>query len=298
MKKTLSVVFALVLSAALCVYVCASDITSNAEFSNALSNGGEYVLTVDVKAVNHGINSSVTIDGNGYSIIATNADGGASIYSNDGATVILKNVTVSGNEKGDVGIWIGSGVFTLEDATVTGYTINDGRCAAVTSGFGGHAVLNNVKFKDNTVYDVCINAATVTVNEGTELASVWLQDSSAVLNIGDNWKGNFVITLADAKEMTLGTVGAGADVSGVTVSNEGYYIAADNGNLIITTTAPVADDISAEIPTNVTAAEIPADETTENIETAEETTPAETGIALAAVPMAVAAVALALSKKR
>lgn len=289
MKKIFSIMTCVIMVLALSVAVFADDITSDSEFSAALRNGGEYVLTLDVKAVNHGINSSVTIDGNSHAIIATNADGGASIYSNDGAIVTIKNVTVSGNEKGDVGIWIGSGVFTLENATVTGYTINDGRCAAVTSGFGGHAVLNNVKFKDNTVYDVCINGATVTINEGTELTSVWLQDSTAVLNIGDNWSGSFVITLADAKEMTLGTVGTGADVSGITVSNEGYYVAADNGNLIITTSAPVADD---------TTAEVPADETTENTDTAEETTPAETGIALAIIPMAVAAAVIAVSKKR
>lgn len=298
MKKIFSIITCVIMVLALSVALFADDITSDSEFSAALRNGGEYVLTLDVKAVNHGINSSVTIDGNGHSIIATNADGGASIYSNDGATVTIKNVSVSGNEKGDVGFWIGSGVFTLEDATVTGYTINDGRCVAITSGFGGHAVLNNVKFKDNTVYDVCINGATVTINEGTELTSLWLQDGTAVLNIGDNWSGSFVITLADAKEMTLGTVGTGTDVSGITVSNEGYYVAADNGNLIITTSAPVADDTNAETPADDTAAEVPADETTENTDTDEETTPAETGMALAIIPMAVAAAAIAVSKKR
>lgn len=53
-------------------------------------------------------------------------------------------------------------------------------------------------------------------------------------------------------------------------------------------TAPVED----------TNTEAPADETVENTETAEETTPAETGIALAIVPMVVAAAAVAVSKRR
>lgn len=63
-------------------------------------------------------------------------------------------------------------------------------------------------------------------------------------------------------------------------------------------TAPAADDTTAETPADDTTAEVPADETTENTETAEETTPAETGIALAIVPMVVAAAAVAVSKRR
>lgn len=71
----------------------------------------------------------------------------------------------------------------------------------------------------------------------------------------------------------------------------------------------VVSETAAETPADETPAEdttenteIPAD-TTENTETAEETTPVEkepanTGVALAVVPMAVAAVAVALSKKR
>lgn len=53
-------------------------------------------------------------------------------------------------------------------------------------------------------------------------------------------------------------------------------------------TAPVED----------TNTEAPADETVENTETADETTPAETGIALAVVPMMVAAAAVVASKRR
>lgn len=299
MKKILSVAFALVLSATLCISAFAADITSNTEFSSALNNGGEYTMTVDVNAFNFGINADTTIDGNGHTLTAGNSDGGASVYSNSSSEVLFMNFTIIGNEKGDVGFWVGGGIFTLEDSTVSGYRIGDGRCAAITAGFGGKVVLNNVKFSDNTVYDVCITGAEVTINEGTELSALWLQDNNVALNIGENWKGNFVITVSDANEATIGNVADTADVSGITVSNEGYYVANEDGKLVITTTAPTvepADDVTENTETPADTTEPGNAETSED--TAEETTPAETGVVLAAVPMTVAVAALVFSKRR
>lgn len=64
------------------------------------------------------------------------------------------------------------------------------------------------------------------------------------------------------------------------------------------TSDKVVDAAEETAPVEDTNTEAPADETVENTDTAEETTPAETGIALAVVPMMVAAAAVVASKRR
>ncbi len=112
------------------------------------------------------------------------------------------------------------------------------------------------------------------------------------------WDGNAIAEIINAS-WSVDTCGN----SVVIISNTSAW------NYDIVSLAVVVPETAAETPADETPAEdttenteTPAD-TTENTETAEETTPVEkepanTGVALAVVPMAVAAVAVALSKKR
>lgn len=74
-----------------------------------------------------------------------------------------------------------------------------------------------------------------------------------------------------------------------------FIISGDAGTVIKSVEISNGEETPAEEVENT---ETPAGETTENTETAEETTPAETGIALAVVPMMVAAAAVVVSKRR
>ena len=102
------------------------------------------------------------------------------------------------------------------------------------SGKQGILTLNNVTFNSNTNYDINISdSATVNINSGTTLSKVRLQSTTAKLNIGARRSGSFEITMDSPSNRTLGTVGAGADISGITVTNDGYTVSNDNGNLVI-----------------------------------------------------------------
>ena len=128
---------------------------------------------------------------------------------------------------------------TLNDVTIQNYSVSTVRMAAIgvgSSGSGkqGNLTLNNVEFLNNSDYDINISdSATVNINEGTELETLRLQSNSCTLNIGENWSGSFEITMDSPWSRTLGTVGDGADISGITVSNEGYYIVNEAGELRI-----------------------------------------------------------------
>lgn len=186
------------------------------------------------------IKSNCTVDGNGKTITGTVDGNGAMLYQNANVTSLFKNVTIAGNTKGDVGLWFGNGKTTIENATIKGFDITSGRYAAVAAGDAnggrGNLTLTNVKFENNSNYDIDItNNAAVTINAGTTLGKLRLQTNTCTLNIGDGWDGDFTITMDEsiAGARTLGTVGNGANISGITVTNDGYTIVNDNGALKI-----------------------------------------------------------------
>ena len=217
----------------------AVQVTSFAQLKAAFAASGSYVLGNDISVTNSGITSNMTLDGNGHALTSTQTDGNSTIYQNENVSSVFKNVVINGNTKPEVGIWEGAGTMILTDCTVQNYSVSTVRRAAIgagSSGSGkqGNLVLNNTKFINNGDYDVNISdSASVTVNKGTELLKLRLQSDTAKLNIGAGWSGSFEITMDSPKNGVIGTVGAGADVSGITVSNSEYYVINDNGQLRI-----------------------------------------------------------------
>ncbi len=217
-------------------------ITSLAELKSAFNGTftGNYVLESDINVTNSGITSSITIDGNGHILNSTETGGDSTIYQNENVTSELKNLTINGNTKPEVGIWEGAGSMTITDSVIQNYAVSTVRRAAIGAGSSGSGkqgslTLNNVDFINNSDFDINISdAATVNINEGTELNKVRLQSTGATLNIGANWDGEFEITMDSPASRTLGTVGEGADISGITVSGDaGYYAANEDGKLVI-----------------------------------------------------------------
>ena len=237
MKKHISTALAAAALLSFTFTVQAADAT---ELNSAFSTAGAHTLGADIGVTNSGITASMTLDGNGHTLTSLGSDAGATIYQNENVNSELKNLTVQGGTKSDVGIWEGCGSMTLTDMTVKGYVISSGsRRAAVSAGSSGAGkqgtlTLTNVTFSDNSDYDVNIaDSATVNINAGTTLGKLRLQSTAAKLNIGDGWSGEFEITMDSPSNRTLGTVGAAADVSGITVSNDGYSVINDNGSLVI-----------------------------------------------------------------
>lgn len=201
--------------------------------------GGEYSIENNIDVTNSGITANITVDGNGMTLNSTETTNDSTIYQNENVDSVLENLTVNGNEKPEVGIWEGAGSMTLNNVTVQNYKVSTVRMAAIGAGSSGSGkqgtlTLNNANFVNNGDYDINISdSATVNINEGSELKKLRLQSNTCTLNIGDNWTGEFEITMDSPASRSLGTVGDNADVSGITVSNEGYYIVNDNGELKI-----------------------------------------------------------------
>ena len=219
--------------------LAAGTVSTLAELKSALTASGEYVLGSDISVTNSGITAGVTVDGGGHTLTSTQTGNDSTIFQNENVSSVFKNLTVSGNSKGDVGIWEGAGSMTISDSVIQNYSISSGRYSAISSGSAGsgkqgNLVLNNVEFKNNSAYDITVaDSASVTINQGTSLSKLRMQSNSAKLNIGAGWTGSFEITMDSPAGAEIGTVGAGADISGITVSSDGYYVVNNNGRLTI-----------------------------------------------------------------
>ncbi len=219
----------------------ADGITTLDGLKSAFTTGGSYTLEGDFNVTNSGIVKDVTIDGGSHTLTSTQTGNDSTIYQNENVNSVFKNLTINGNAKTDVGIWEGAGSMTITDATVKNYSVtSSGRRSAVSSGSSGsgkqgNLTLNNVKFINNSDFDITVaDAATVTINAGTELNKLRLQSNTCKLNIGEGWSGNFEITMDSPANVELGTIGAGADISGITVSGAaGFSVKNDSGKLVI-----------------------------------------------------------------
>ena len=241
-KRFISAAIAGVMAISLaCVVYADGTISSLSELKTAFGTAGTYTIESDFNVTNSGITAAITIDGKNHTLTSTQTNADSTIFQNENVNSTLKNLTINGNAKTDVGIWEGAGSMTITDATIQNYTITtSGRRAAVSSGSSGsgkqgNLTLNNVKFVNNSEFDITVaDAATVNINEGTELSKLRLQSNTCKLNIGAGWSGSFEITMDSPTSVTLGTIGAGADVSGITVKGSGgYYVENDNGALRI-----------------------------------------------------------------
>ncbi len=241
-RRIISACLAVMLAATFTFSVSAADaITSLGGLQSAFTSGGSYTLGADFNVTNSGITKDVTIDGVNHTLTSTQSGADSTIFQNDSVSSTLKNLTITGNAKTDVGIWDGAGSMTITDATVQNYSVTtSGRRSAICAGSAGtgkqgNLTLNNVKFNNNSEFDITVaDSATVTINAGTELKKLRLQSNTCKLNIGDNWSGEFTITMDSPANVELGTVGAGADVSGITLNGaSGYSVKNDNGKLRI-----------------------------------------------------------------
>ncbi len=224
----------------------AETISTLDEFNSALSAGGSYVLGGNVDLVNSGVISSVSIDGAGNSLNCASGGAGAILYQNNEVVSEFRNIVFNGGAKGDVGIWLGAGSMTISNSTVKDFNIGSGRQAAIALG-GGNLTLNDVMFDNNSNYDLCLAGGTVNLEGTTALSKMKMQSNNCTLNIGEDWVGSFEITIDAPQERMLGTIGLNADVSGITVSNEGYSVVNKNGLLRIVAEEEVGED--AYIPT-------------------------------------------------
>ena len=242
-KRLISAFLAVVMAVSLsCVVYAEGGIATLTELQSAFAGtfSGDYKLENDISVTKSDITGSVTLDGGNHTLTSMETSNDSTIAQNAVVTSALKNLTIRGNTKGDVGIWAGAGSLTLDNVTVENYTITSGfRQAAICagSGFGnqGNLILNNVTFKNNSNYDLTLaDQATITINKGTTLSKLRLQHNTAKLNIGAGWSGSFEITMDTPASVELGTVGTDADVSGITVSGGSYEVRNDNGKLVIT----------------------------------------------------------------
>ena len=242
-KKHISTLtaLALLLSTACAAFAEGTDITALEELKSAFSSSGAYTLGGDINVTNSGITADMSIDGKGHTLRCAETGSGSMIYQNNDINSSFTNVVFEGTAKPEIGIWEGCGYMTLSDCTVTGFSVSTVRRAAIGSGSSGSGkqgtlTLNNVTFSDNGDFDINISdSATVNINEGTTLSKLRLQSAGAKLNIGENWSGEFEITMDGATSRTLGTVADSADISGITVSNEGYGVYNKDGALVIST---------------------------------------------------------------
>ncbi len=241
-RRFISAFLAAALSAAFAFSASAADaITSLSGLQSAFTAGGSYALGADFNVTNSGIKKDVTIDGNTHTLTSMQTGNDSTIFQNENVSSTLKNLTIIGNAKTDVGIWDGAGSMTITDATVQNYSVTtSGRRSAICAGSAGtgkqgNLTLNNVKFNNNSEFDITVaDSAIVTINEGTELKKLRLQSNTCKLNIGANWTGEFTITMDSPANVELGTIGAGADISGITVIGApGYEVKNDNGKLKI-----------------------------------------------------------------
>lgn len=213
-----------------------AEISTASALRSALSSGSnsEYALTKNLEAYNLKVNENVTLDGAGFSITSFGEKADAFLCQQSYVSSTFKNLNIIGEKKPDVGVWLESGTMSFVYSSISNFTITSGRFSAIA--MVGSTVLNldNTVLSNNSDYDVlAYDTATININEGTELDSVHLASQFVTINIGDNWKGSFDITVDYPCQKEIGSVGDGADVSGIKLDNPNYYIDSVDGKLWI-----------------------------------------------------------------
>ena len=212
--------------------------TTMAHLRAAFKNGGNYELSSNIFGVSTlPIEMDVVIDGKGYSISAQNNNVAAAVfYQNENVNSSFSNVTFKGVTKPDVGIWVGKGTMSFDSCSVSDFTINSNRYAAVAAGNSSSLVLNDTVFSNNADYDItAADNASVTLSGSTSLDKMRVSSNFAKINIGKDFSDAFVLTFDNPVAKVIGTVADGADISNITVSNSEYYLENQNGRLVLKT---------------------------------------------------------------
>ena len=240
-KRTLSaisVLLIIVLLAGVFSSCSASKgIFSSSRLKKALENGGDYHISRNLKNVSAvPIMKDVVVDGKEHTLFAHSEEDAATVYQNENVKSTLSNIVFSGSEKADVGLWVGAGEMTYDSCTVSGYKITSNRISAIAAGGSSSLILSNTKLSDNESYDVNLaDNASVSINGSTSLETMRISSNFIRLNIGEGWNGEFSITFDNPVAKPIGTVAEGASISKIKVTNDSYYLADENGTLMLKT---------------------------------------------------------------
>lgn len=214
----------------------AKPIGSSKELTAALTTdvGSSYALTKSIYFRSGGITKDVMLDGCGCALKCINSERDAFVFQNEYHHSQFTNIVFEGCQKRDVGIWLGSGRMDFTNATIQNFDIIDGRYSAIGMVGSTRLVLNNTVFRNNKSYDIlAYDTSQIDINAGTVLERVRIASSFVKLNIGEEWSGSFELTFDYPVSKAIGTVGDGADVSGIKITNEGYYIENVDGSLFV-----------------------------------------------------------------
>jgi hypothetical protein len=249
MKKVISSLLAIifVLSTFGSVFSASAEsvasLVSTAQLKSAFKLGGNYELTRDLFSVTaFPIESDVKLDGKGYSISAQNNGYAAAVfYQNENVSSSFSNLGVKGAAKPDVGVWVGWGTMSFDSCTISNFTITSNRYAAICAGNSSELVLNDTAFSNNAEYDItAADSASVTLSGSTSLDKMRVSSNFAKINIGKGFSDAFVLTFDNPVAKVIGTVADGADISNITVTNQGYHLENQNGKLVLATAREAA----------------------------------------------------------
>lgn len=241
-KKIVAIIIAIVLiiTAGVVGFKVAENsfVLTKKGFDSAIATSESYKLGKSFSLKYHGITGSVTIDGRGKKLMSTNKGPDAMIFQNEYAQSSFSNVKIVGNEKQDVGIWIGNGEMTFTDSSISGFTITDGRYSAIGMAGSSKLTLNNTSIGNNKDMDIiAYDETTININEGTAVENIHLGSQFVKVNIGDNWNGEFDLTFDYPNNYpaskAIGTIGEKADISKINITNDGYYLENVEGKLFV-----------------------------------------------------------------
>ena len=204
--------------------------------SDAFAKGGSFVLGTDLNLGSTEVNGNIVLDGNGYSLKNTEYGSNSTFYQLKNVTSDFRNITFKGSAKQDVGIWLSAGSMSFTDCTVMSYRISTGRYAAIAAAGDASLRLINSTVSGNTQNDVYLtDSASLYLGGSTVVGSVNAVSNYAKINIGSDWTGSINLTYEKPVAKCIGTIADGADIAGITLTNDGFYLQAVDGKLMLRT---------------------------------------------------------------
>jgi len=233
----MSVILAVCMTAPFSAVAAENSISTQNQLSNAFSNGGNYILAAGSIGVRDlSITKDVTINGANNELRSSGVGTQSMFYQNENVNSVFTDVNITGNSKKEIGIWLGGGSMTFNGCNITGFNISTERVSALGIAGTSHLVLNNTSLDGNSQYDLYIrDKASVDICGTSTVGKIRVDSNFAKINIGSDWEGNIELTFDYPIAKAIGTVAGSADISGISVTNSGYYVACENGKLILKT---------------------------------------------------------------
>ena len=243
MKKTTSILLALVLMLSTLSFSFGANaattvVSTSAQLSNAFKNGGSYALSSSAKfpfmIYKEGITKNLSINGNGKEMKCDGKGADSMFFQNEYAVSSFSNVTVTGQRKEDVGIWLGSGNMTFSGCTIKNFEITTNRYSAIATANSTKLTLKNTKFQNNSTYDLQIlDTATVDISGSTSFSKVRVSSNFCKINFKSGFSGSFEMSFDKPVAKQIGTVSSDSDISNITVTNEDFTLENKGGKLYL-----------------------------------------------------------------